>query len=121
MGPISYGIPPATDPTPTAVQWTLMPFAPTWTHYGAPFGPCSYRKVGDVVTMRGLAISTGTSTTLATLPVGYRPAIVHVGSAIIQDTAQQVRINPDGTVFTQIAVAANTWVSLNDVSFSVTP
>jgi hypothetical protein len=120
-GPIAYGLPPAVDPTPAVVAWTPMPFAPTWTHYSTPFGPCSYRKVGDIVTMRGLAISTGTSTTLATLPVGYRPAIVYVGAAIMQDAPSQIRINPDGTVFTQQAVANNTWLSLNNVSFSVTP
>jgi hypothetical protein len=34
--------------------WAALPLAAGWSNYGAPFAPAEYRKVGDIVYLRGL-------------------------------------------------------------------
>lgn len=78
VGPISYGIPPATDPTPTAVAWTPLPLLNNWTWAGGSYPPPVYRKVGDMVQVRG-GVANATPlvnpsvVNFALLPVGFRP------------------------------------------------
>jgi len=58
---------------PTA--WTNLPLVNGWSISS----PSAYRKVGDMVQIRG-AIQSGTiagNTILATLPVGFRPTYIH--------------------------------------------
>jgi hypothetical protein len=108
---------PETPPT-----WTPVPLGATWTHWAAPWGPCGYRKIGDVVTLRGLAVSTSTVTTIATLPVGFRPAVSYIGPTIGQDAFSEIRVNLDGTIVVAYgpAITNTSWVSLNNVFFSTT-
>jgi hypothetical protein len=77
-GPISYGIAPAIDPTPSAVAWTPMILLNGWLPFGASSSPPGYRKVGDMVQIRGtvknpVAMTLPSTSTITNLPVGYRP------------------------------------------------
>lgn len=60
----------ALDPT-----FTNVAYAGAWSDFGAPYEEVSYAKVGSVVVLRGSAkhAVTGTTGTVFTLPVGYRP------------------------------------------------
>ena len=60
-GPLSYGQPPAVDPTPTAVQWTPIVPLNNWTLPGATEILPGYRKIGDVVYLKG-SIQGGSTT-----------------------------------------------------------
>lgn len=57
--------------------WTVLSYSNNWTDFGSGFQVGQYRKVGDVVYVRGLLKrSTGTPSvgeTVATLPSGFRP------------------------------------------------
>jgi hypothetical protein len=63
----------------TTPGWSVLPMNTPWTAtnpYG--FAPPSYRKVGDIVYLRGTTTSNsvGTSTsTIAVLPLGCRPPL----------------------------------------------
>ncbi|MCB1155919.1 MAG: hypothetical protein H7A25_07585 [Leptospiraceae bacterium] len=88
---------------------------------------CQYRKIGDIVYMRGLAIKTGsnfaTDDIILTLPAGYRPygvvsypVIAHTGNAVHRVDI----IGTDGTV--KIGASANSiYAELDVIQFSTSP
>lgn len=59
-----------------AVAWTAVTFAGAWVNFGGSEQTVQYRKVGDLVQIRGVAKS-GAAGTVFTLPVGYRPPATH--------------------------------------------
>lgn len=118
--------------------WINLTFSTGWTNLAAGYQTCQYRKVGDLVTMRGLAMintALGTPTaSVTTLPAGYRPTLnlATVASAGEPNMAARLDITSTGVVAavyqmqapgsgTQVAfpLTNNNWVSLNNVSFSV--
>jgi hypothetical protein len=125
VGPVSPSTaPPASPPS----VWTPLPFAGTWANYDAAgsYELCTYRMVGDITQLRGLAKSTGTDYTICTLPVGFRPP-----RALLFPTYQavgavnsvgRVDVFPDGRVQAQTHQGAGPfpYFSLN-IAYSVTP
>jgi len=110
-----------TDATLPVVPWIPLPFLGTWGNMAAPYSPCSYRKIGDVVTLRGLALSTSTVNTIAVLPVGFRPVMTFVGASVSMDAFAQIRVLADGTISVNPPATTNgLWVSLNNTTFSTT-
>ena len=75
VGPITYGIAPAVDPTPTAVAWTPIVPLNNWTLPGATEIHPGYRKIGDIVYLKGSLMGGSTPPALGQtafqLPAGY--------------------------------------------------
>ena len=66
--------------------WTGVTYAANWVNMGGAFQTVQYRKVGDIVYLRGTATKSGSAATVTafTLPVGFRPpAKITVGSGNI--------------------------------------
>lgn len=107
-----------------AVPWIpVTVFGGTWVNYDTNlYTAAAYRKVGDIVYLRGLVKGGVTQTPIFTLPVGYRPNPnrYHHLAAIANDAAAVVRVGGDGIV---LASSGNvtTWWSIDSLSFSVTP
>jgi hypothetical protein len=126
------------------VPWIAPTFTNSWVDYGSGFQTVGYRKVGDVVQLRGLMKNGTLGASAFTLPVGYRPtanilltgltsahASVTTGAASagtahthpitgINETAARVDINAAaGTVIVPVS-ASNGWVSLDGLSFATT-
>jgi hypothetical protein len=132
VGPISYGQPPAVDPTPTAVQWTPMTLNAPWIrHTGYTWSGPAYRKVGDIVYLRGLLTTEPTSVSdgsqVAVLPAGYRPSlnlmfVLPHAKTSANFAAARIDVYPDGALYYgyQGAGAVN-YMSFANLSFSVTP
>lgn len=59
----------------TPGAWTALTLTNGWQSYGSGYQVAQYRKVGDMVQVRGLVKNTGISppSTLAVLPTGHRP------------------------------------------------
>lgn len=71
---INYSTGAVTFANSVGTDWTNLSYASGWGDYGGGFTPGQYKKVGDLVFLRGLVARTsGVSGTIATLPVGYRP------------------------------------------------
>lgn len=89
--------------------WTGLSFDSGWGDYGG-FQTGQYKKVGDLVFLRGLvARSSGVGTTIATLPSGYRP-LTSIRFGIDTDTGHGaieiassgvITLQSGGTVFVQ--------------------
>lgn len=94
-----------------------------WSNYGGNYAAVGYKKFPDgKVKLRGM-IKGGTvtaGTAMFTLPVGYRPAGVSGGTALIfsvnsLDAFAEVRVRDDGAVLFQSGNAA--WLSLDGIEF----
>ena len=102
--------------TPTA--WTAVTFENFWVDFGAGSRQvCEFRRVGDIVQLRGTMKSGTLSATAFTLPVGFRPpdtldVIVRGGN--VPDVAN---VTAAGQFIPYCA--SNTLVNI-DCSFSVT-
>jgi hypothetical protein len=122
------------------LTWTnLAPYfnATNWTDYNpsGPWGPCQFTKNSHgYVRMRGLAKSVAAYTNgaatavIATLPVGYRPTINQMFSALQADSTSQYFLNrldayPSGQlqiIGGGIGVGNNgvaTYVTLDSIAF----
>jgi hypothetical protein len=71
IGPSIYNAAP--PPVNTPGPWTSLALTGGWVTAGAPRATPACRLTGDVVDLR-CAVKNGTGATLATLPVGFRPA-----------------------------------------------
>ena len=112
---------PLTQTTPP--PWIPFPFATGWAHYGSGYQSCGYRRLGDMVFLRGLAyIGAGAGTTVGTLPVGYRPPGTLIMSPQCAGGSLRLDISAAGVVANNaVALTVGNWVSLDNLQFSVTP
>jgi len=54
--------------------WTALPYVAGWVDFGSGFQVGQYRKIGDMVYLRGLCKRTsGVSLIIVTLPAEHRP------------------------------------------------
>lgn len=102
------------------VPWIVPTMLNGWANYDASlFSPAGYRKIGDIVYLRGLVKSGTMAVAVFTLPVGYRPPRALILAATSNDLFGEIRVEMDGTVKAQ--VGSNIWISLDNIQFSVTP
>lgn len=122
---------PALPLPPTPQAWTALPFGTGWRSYGGggtAFGVCGYRRIGDIVSLRGLAeanTGSGTITSLiGAVPVGFRPPLQLMFGQVTSKagSAERVDVLTDGTINISGAAPPNaSWVALNGIEYSVTP
>jgi hypothetical protein len=103
----------------TPTTWTAATLLNGWSHYGNGYHAVGYRKVGDVVEMRGVAAG-GTigapSPSMLLMPTGFRPVASLMFAAIAGNALGRINVNPDGNCYCEIGT--NTFVSFDTVSFS---
>ena len=124
---------PALPLPPTPQAWIPLPLQGSWRAELGEIQAPQYRKIGDVVTLRGTAeLITATSpanSNLAVMPAGFRPPVMtrfssgahrsNVGGM----THVRMHLQPDGTFVVNelVPTMADPVVYLNDISYSVTP
>lgn len=111
---------PVTQTTPA--PWAALPFSTGWQNYGAPFNSGGYRRLGDVVFLRGLITQVaGAGGTVARLPVGFRPVNQIIQSSLASTGQARYDIQTDGFITTSTSIAAGNWICYDGIEFSVTP
>ncbi|MET0786901.1 MAG: hypothetical protein ABWY25_09360 [Paenisporosarcina sp.] len=91
---------------PTA--WTdVTTFINGWTNHGGTTHPVKFRKVGDVVEVRGTTAGGVLPSQIFTFPVGYRP--VHDHGFVVYSL---------GTAIATVSIEANGVVTLQGGSYS---
>jgi len=102
------------------VPWNAVTFQNSWVNFGSGYQDAQYRKVGDIVYIRGWVKGGAAGVAMFTLPAGYRPpAYVHF-PAEANDKFGVMRVGPGGDVLLLIG-DVTTHVAINNVIFSVTP
>jgi len=110
-----------------STEWVdLSPAAGFYSPPSEMWQKAQYRKIGDIVYLRGLiSKSSGDindSTLITTLPAGFRPAKYRAFVAEPHDgltTKHRVDIEPGGTVKVVKSAGASNHVSLDGIFFSV--
>lgn len=111
----------------TPPGWTPMTLGANWVNLGGGYPTAQYRKIGDVVSVRGLisALAGASISSIAVLPVGFRPPTIHPNATIMNDKFARVDVKTDGTfalmAYDSTFNPGSTWVNLDGIWFSVTP
>lgn len=96
--------------------WTGLAYDTGWADLGGGYQAGQYKKVGDLIFLRGVTTRTSGSTTLiATLPSGYRPPAGHIFPVTANGSFGYVDIGSTGTI---VITSGNPWVSLDGIVFS---
>ena len=118
LGPVSSSPP----PLPAIPQaWTAPTLQNGWGNFGNGYAPAGYRKIGDIVYLRGLVSGGTVGAILFVLPVGFRPAYNEIFAV---DGFNHIHVTLDinsGTGNAAFGSGSNTHISMSGVSFSVTP
>jgi len=103
--------------TNTPTPWTQLPLTNSWVNYDGGH-PCQYRKIGDVVEMRGVVKNGTLAASIGTLPVGFRPYQTDETLVVFSaGVAVGISITSAGTM-TVWSPATNPYVYLDGVRFS---
>jgi hypothetical protein len=100
--------------------WTpVTSFLNSWVNYGG-WGTAAYRKVNDLVYLRGLVRNGVVGTSIFTLPAGYRPPASLVFPNVTGEpfTPGRIDVLLDGNVWH--ASGVNGYVSLSGIVFGTT-
>lgn len=90
-----------------------------WANYGGNYASAAYKKVGDLVFLRGLVVrSSGSDTLIATLPSGYRPGSYSLHATAGDDVFARIDVETDGEMRLQ-AGSATAYLSLDGIVFSI--
>jgi hypothetical protein len=106
------------DEVQAVTPWTAPTFLNSWTNFGAPYNLAKYRKVGDMVQLRGLIAggTVGTGTPFFLLPTGFRPPAASVHVVVSNNLFGRINVNADGNCV--VEVGNNAFVSLDGINFS---
>ena len=77
--------------------WITVTLNSGYTHYGDPYGPVKYRKIGNIVNIQGITNENPTGVVF-TLPAGYRPEIQIIVSAAMNNDQGRLDIQKNGNV-----------------------
>ena len=110
--------------------WKPIVLASTWINHGGSWQTAQYKKVGDLIFLRGLVrrptAYTGINDRIATLGTGYRPTADEMHPSIYKaggstDAPAVVKIQPNGEIrVINRDIAAGDWLSLSGIVFSTT-
>ena len=98
-----------TDRDPAATPWIAPTFQNSWTNYGTGFNLAGYRKIGDIVYLRGLVKGGASGATIFTLPAGFRPAYTHIVPCRASDAMGETRMHAGGEVQPQTGLVSTWW------------
>jgi len=107
------------QPAALPTAWTPVTFTGGWVNFGGAYQTAQYRKVGDVVQMRGVIKSGTMGAAAATLPVGFRPPATNQFVGVSAGTFGYTVVDASGAVVPSIGTNAS--FDLSPVTFSVTP
>ena len=100
--------------------WVPLPLVAPWVSYGGGYaGNPYYRKVGDMIELKGWVGGGAMGDVFATLPVGARPAagIVVQVPAVSADLFSSVRVTDTGNLTVQSFFTE--WLSLTGIRFAI--
>ena len=99
--------------------WQVPTLGNSWVNFGAPYQVARYRKVSGWVSLEGSIKNGTTSTTIFTLPAGYRPGDAQQFLGVSNAFTARIRVDNTGTVQVDAYATGgnNAVVSLDQVRF----
>lgn len=103
-----------------AASWIAVTFAGTWANFGGGYNNVQYRKIGDIVYVRGLATGGAAApSTICTLPAGFRPPASVLWATSANGGLGIVSVDSAGVV-RMLGGASTTALGLDAIRFSTT-
>jgi hypothetical protein len=103
---------------PVGAGWVAPTLLNAWVNYDVTtFNAAGYRRVGGMVVLRGLVKSGTINTPIFNLPAAFRPARENILATVSNDLFGEARVTSVGDV--RCTVGSNTWVSLDNLGFSL--
>jgi hypothetical protein len=100
-------------------SWAGLSFGSGWGNYGGGYYNGHYKKVGDLVFLRGLvARSSGSGTTIATLPSGFRPSSRSLFGVLTSALSGSDRVDVDSNGDIILVSGGVGYVQLDGLVFS---
>lgn len=96
--------------------WTAPTLINSWTNIGGGFRPAQYRKVGDIVYIRGVINGGVLGATAFVLPLGFRP-LGDGGATPLHlpgggGTYCDITVFADGSVIPNVGSTAAMWINV---------
>lgn len=107
--------------TQAGETWASVTFNTGWSNIGGVHCLAQYKKVGDLIFLRGLVQRTsGSDPLIFTLPSGYRPILTHIFSVVSYNGSSYVtsRIDVANSGQVSIDTGGTTFLSLSGIVFS---
>lgn len=99
-------------------SWINVTYNTGWADRGGGYAVVQYRRVGNMVHIRGQATrSSGTETTVATLPSGFTPLEAEIFPTATNSGYGNCVVAVNGNL--NIGTGGTTWVSFSGVVFRV--
>ena len=99
--------------------WANLSFGSGWGNLGGGWPTGQYKKIGDLVMLRGFVVRTGGSSDLiATLPTGYRPPAADRWAVTSVGGFASIQIDTDGYI-TVIGGTPDVNITLSGIIFSI--
>lgn len=96
--------------------WLTPTMENGWVDYDSTWAPVRYRKIGNIVFLRGLIKNGTLAQNMFVLPAGYRPLINLLFACESADVLCRMNVNSTGAVVNG-AGGTTTWISLNNIVF----
>jgi len=112
-----------------STPWTAFPFAAGYNNYqdahGGGWQTAQYRKIGDIVYLRGMIHKADhavipNAVSIGTLPVGFRPS-GHLRLSSAEPASSVFQIHSTGDIFAYFLAGSLEYQFLDGISFSTTP
>lgn len=87
--------------------WTAPVLSGTWLNFGGIYQIAQYRKIGDVVELRGVVKSGAASSSVFTLPAGFRPPAANQFATVAGGAFGYITCRSDGTVTADVGSTAS--------------
>jgi len=94
-----------------------MPLVNSWSHYASGYRYVSYRRIGPICTLSGLARNPYWQGQIGYLPNGCRPRRRLIFAANAHDRAARIDVLPSGEVYYVSNRSPWDWVSLSGINF----
>ncbi len=104
-------------PTVADSGWQSPTFVNSWANLGGGWQTAGYRKIGNVVYLRGVIQSGAAGTVAFNLASGYRPAGTSIYGTRSQGAQSEIYVAGGGDV--TIANFAGAWCSLEGINFTI--
>jgi hypothetical protein len=94
--------------------WTNLTYETGWVDFGGGLQGGQYRKIGDLVFLRGICKRTsGVATTITTLPSLHRPPAPLLFNVLSNDALGRVDLSTGGVL--SLTIGSATYVNLSDI------
>lgn len=100
-------------------SWNNINFAYGWNNYGPPFLDAQWKRIGDIIFLKGLVRRyVGSSSVIGYLPEDIWPVKVAIMATLSGDNLGRLEIRANGEMI--YVIGAGDWMALDGIFYPLT-